>query len=101
MGYGLFSFLVSLGFLYPKFDWEDPRRMSNRKTSIPSLIGSFIYSITALFIAMATYFVANETPSLAVPAVIMGLALLAGGTWFFVQWCINRVEKAWPRIGAD
>ena len=101
MGYGLFSFLVSLGFLYPKFDWEDPRRMSNRKTSIPSLIGSFIYSITAIFIAMATYFVANETPSLAVPAVIMGLTLLAGGTWFFVQWCTNRVEKAWPRIGAD
>ncbi len=51
--------------------------MSNRKTSLPSLIGSFIYSIVAIFIAMATYLIANETPSLAIPAVIMGLALLA------------------------
>ncbi len=101
MGYGLFSFLVSLGFLYPNFDWEDPRRMSNRKSSIPSLVGSFGYSIVAIIIVMATYLVANETPSLAIPAVIMGLALLAGGTWFFVQWCTNRVEKAWPRIGAN
>ncbi len=101
MGYGLFSFLVSLGFLYPNFDWEDPRRMSNRKSSIPSLVGSLGYSIVAIIIAMATYLVANETPSLAIPAVIMGLALLAGGTWFFVQWCTNRVEKAWPGIGAN
>ena len=101
MGYGLFSFLVSLGFLYPNFDWEDPRRMSNRKSSIPSLVGSFGYSIVAIIIVMATYLVANETPSLAIPAVIMSLALLAGGTWFFVQWCTNRVEKAWPRIGAN
>ncbi|HEY53357.1 MAG TPA: hypothetical protein G4N94_07870 [Caldilineae bacterium] len=101
MGYGLFSFLVSLGFLYPNFEWEDPRRMSNRKSSIPSLVGSFGYSIVAIIIVMATYLVANETPSLAIPAVIMGLALLAGGTWFFVQWCTNRVEKAWPRIGAN
>ena len=101
MGYGLFSYLVSLGFLYPRFDWEDPRRMSNRKSAIPSLVGSFSYSIVAIIVVMATYLVANETPSLAIPAVIMGLSLLAGGTWFFVQWCTNRVEKAWPRIGAN
>jgi len=101
MGYGLLSFLVSLGFLYPKFDWDDPRRMSNRKTSIPSLIGTFIYSIVAIFLAETTYFFAGATPSLAIPIVIMGLALLAGGTWFFVQWSTNRVEKAWPGIGAE
>lgn len=101
MGYGLFSFLVSLGFLYPKLDWEDPRRMTNRKAGIPSLVGPLAYSIIAIIIAMATYITANEIPSLAMPVVIMGLALLAGGTWFFVQWCTNRVEAAWPGIGSN
>ncbi len=35
MGYGLFGYLVSIGFLYPKLTWDDPRRMNNRKAGIP------------------------------------------------------------------
>jgi hypothetical protein len=101
MGYGLLSFLVSLGFLYPKFDWDDPRRMSNRKTSLPALVGTTVYSIVAIIVAVGIFSIANSSPSLAIPIVIMGLALLAGGTWFFVQWSTNRVEVAWPRIGSD
>ena len=100
MGYGLLSFLVMLGFLYPNFDWEDPRRMSNKKTSIPSLVGTIIYSGAAFAVAETTYILAASMTLLAIPIVIMGLALLAGGTWFFVQWCANRAERAWPRIGA-
>lgn len=100
MGYGLFSFLVSLSFLYPNLDWEDPRRMRNRKAALPALLGAFGYSLITVFVAITTYFFALSEPGLAIPIVIMGLALLAGGTWFFVQWCTNRVEKAWPRIGA-
>ncbi len=101
IGYGLFSFLVSLGFQYPNLDWEDPRRMQNRKAILPSLFGSFGYSIIAVIIAISTYFFAQSEPALAIPIVIMGLALLAGGTWFFVQRSTNRVEKAWPQIGVN
>ncbi len=101
IGYGLFSFLVSLGFQYPNLDWEDPRRMRNRKAILPSLFGTLGYSITAQFVAITTYFFAQSEPTLAIPIVIMGLALLAGGTWFFVQRSTNRVEKAWPRIGVN
>jgi hypothetical protein len=37
----------------------------------------------------------------ALPIVIMGLAVMASETWFFVHWCTKRVEAAWSRIGAD
>ena len=101
IGYGLFSFLVSLGFQYPNLDWEDPRRMQNRKAILPALLGTLGYSIIAQFVAITTYFYAQSEPALAIPIVIMGLALLAGGTWFFLQRSTNRVEKAWPRIGVN
>lgn len=101
MGYGLFGYLVSLGFLYPNFDWEDPRRMATRKAGLPSLIGSALYSIVGIVVAVGTYILAHEAASLAVPVVIMGLSLLAGGVWFFVNWRIKRVEAAWPFIGTE
>lgn len=101
MGYGLFSYLVSLSFLYPNLDWDDPRRMRNRKAGLPSLIGSAVYTIIAVIVAVATYALAHGNVYLAIPIVIMGLALLAGGTWFFVHWCTTRVEKAWPLIGTE
>ena len=99
MGYGLYSF-VSIGFLYSNLDWEDPRRMRNRKAALPSLIGTFGYSLITIAVAISTYFFALSEPTLVIPIMIFGLALLTGGTWFFVHWCTNRVEKAWPLIGA-
>jgi hypothetical protein len=45
------------------------------------------------------YIFALSTPALAIPIVIMGLALLAGGTLFFVHSRTNLVEEAWPSIG--
>jgi ABC-2 type transport system permease protein len=101
IGYGLFAYLVSLGFLYPKFDWDDPRRMTNRRGSLPALFGTVFYVVLAAIVAESAYLTANAWPSFAVPIVLMGLALLGGGTWFFVQWRTGRVERAWPAIGAE
>jgi hypothetical protein len=101
IGYGMYSYLVSLAFIYPKFDWEDPRKMTNRKAALPALIGSIVYSIVAIFVTYTIYYFAYSNPALAIPIVIMGLALLAGGTWFFVHARTNRVERAWPGIGAN
>ena len=39
------------------------------------------------------------TPVPAVVAVLLGLSLLAGGTWFFVSWRVQRVEAVWPMLG--
>lgn len=100
MGYGLFGYLVAIGFLYPNLTWDDPRRMNNRKAGIPSLMGSLVYSAAATGIALLTFRFAHGSPALAIPIVIMGLALLAGGTWFFVNWITRRVERAWPMIGS-
>jgi len=101
MGYGLLAFLVSVGFLYPNLEWDDPRRMTNRKASLPSLIGSVVYSLVAIIVAWFTYIVANAQQAYAVPIVIAGLTLLAGGTWLFVHRRSRKVEDAWARIGTE
>ena len=58
------------------------------------LIGSNVYTIIAI-VVMAICVLAHSAVVLTIPIVIMGLSLLAGGTWFFVQWRTNRVAAAW------
>ncbi len=101
MGFGMISFSASLDFIYPKLDWDDPRKMTNSKASLPSLIGTVVYSLLIMLMALTTFVLAVSEPPLAIPIVIFGLGLLAGGTWFFVSWRMRLVEAAWPMIGED
>ena len=66
---------------------------------MPSLIGTAVYSVPMLIVAWFIYLWANGQPAFAIPIVLMGLAVMAGGTWFFAHWSTRRVEKAWPVIG--
>lgn len=99
IGYGLYSYTVSLSFLYPNLDWDDPRRIRSKKVGLPGLIGTVVYSVPMLLVAWFIYMWANGQPAFAIPIVLMGLAVMAGGTWFFAHWSTRRVEKAWPTIG--
>jgi hypothetical protein len=101
MGYGMIAFLVSVGFIYPNLAWDDPRRMTNRKASIPMLVGTFVYSLIGILIAVATYALAHGQQPFAIPIVIMGLALLAGGTWLLIHARSNKVEAVWSRLGTE
>ena len=98
-GFGMISYAVSLDFVYPRLDWEDPRRMTNRKAALPLLVGWLLYSVVALPLALVTFVTGVATPVPAVVAVLLGLSLLAGGTWFFVSWRVQRVEAVWPMLG--
>ena len=98
-GFGLISYAVSLDFVFPRLDWEDPRRMTNRKAALPLLLGWLLYSVAALPLALGAYVLGVATPVPAVVAVLLGLGLLAGGTWFFVSWRVQRVEAVWPMLG--
>jgi hypothetical protein len=100
LGYGLLAYMTTLGFIYPNLAWEDPRRMANRKASIPSLVGTLIYSVIGGFLAWFVFILANNNPSWALPTVILGLLILGGATWFFVNWNTRRAEKAWLLIGS-
>ncbi len=101
MGFGMISFAVSLDFVHPNLDWEDPRKMTNRKTAWPSAIGTVLYNGIAIIVAVATFALAVSYPLLAIPIVLFGLGLLAGGTWFFIGWRLRRVEAAWPYVGME
>jgi hypothetical protein len=37
MRYGLYSYLVSLGFIYPRLDWDDPRRIRRVEAAWPGI----------------------------------------------------------------
>ena len=63
--------------------------------------GKALYSLVAIVIAVATSAIAVSTPPPAIPIVLFGLALSAGGTWFFIGWRLRRVEAAWPRLGMN
>jgi hypothetical protein len=91
--------LVSLSVLYPKLDWDDPRRMRDRRSGLPALIGSAVYSFLVIILSTITYIMAYNAATWGIPIVIMGLAVMASVTWFFAHWSTTRVEKAWPRIG--
>ncbi len=101
MGFGMIAFTVSLDFVHPDLDWEDPRKMTNRKTAWPSAIGTVFYNVIAIAIAVTTFGLAVSNSILAIPIVLFGLGLLAGGTWFFIGWRLRRVEAAWPRVGME
>ena len=101
IGFGMISYAVSLDFIHPNLDWDDPRKMTNRKAAWPSLIGTVLYSLVAIVIAVATFAIAVSTPSLTISIVLFGLGLLAGGTWFFIGRRLRRVDAAWPRVGMD
>ena len=53
------------------------------------------------FLAVATYALAHGQQTYAVPIVILGMALLAGGTWLFVHRRSNKVEAAWSKVGTE
>ena len=99
MGFGLISYTVSIDFVYPNLTWDDPRKMTSRKSTLPRLIGFVVYSVAAILVALSTFALAVIVPAAAIPIAVSGLGLLAGGTWFFVGWCTRRVEAAWSRIG--
>jgi hypothetical protein len=101
MGFGTIAYTVSLDFIYPNLTWDDPRRMTNRKAGWRSLLGTALYSVFAMLAALITFVIAVSRPPLAIPIVLFGLGVLAGGTWFFVSWRIEKVEAAWPTIGAE
>lgn len=54
-----------------------------------------------ILLAVLTYIFSHSQSLFAIPIVIMGLASLAGGTWFLVNWSTKRVKKAWPSIGVE
>jgi hypothetical protein len=101
MGFGMVAYTVSVDFIYPNLTWDDPRKMTNRKAGWRALLGTALYSVIAMLAALITFVIAVSRPPLAIPVVLFGLGVLAGGTWFFVSWRIKKVEAAWPTIGAE
>jgi ABC-2 type transport system permease protein len=98
IGYGLLTFATAVGFVYPRLDWEDPRRMTTGRARLTNLIGSVIYSLVAGLLALMPYVLALWLPSLSLLFVTVGLAVLLAVTWILVRASDRWVERVWWRL---
>jgi ABC-2 type transport system permease protein len=92
---------TAIGILYPRLDWEDPRRMTTQRGGLYSFIGIIILVIPALLVAAGAFLLGTLFPQAAV--VFMLLGLLAQGVYAFAVWriLVGRIEQAWPQLGVD
>jgi hypothetical protein len=99
IGYGLLAFTVALGCVYPKLDWEDPRRMTTGRARLYNMVGSLVFGLVTVLIALVPFVLAAIAPAGAPLYALLGLLALLAVAWGLVQWTTHRVEKAWPALG--
>jgi hypothetical protein len=100
IGYGLLTVSTSIGSIYVRLDWEDPRRMTTQKAGLYNLIGTAAYGLVAGVIALMPHLLAATAPAGTLLYVILGLLVLLGATWGLRQWLSRRVEMVWPTLGS-
>ncbi len=98
IGYGMITISTTMGFLYPKLDWDDPRRMTTGQASWRNLLAGLLYGLLSLTIALLSFVAANLLPQAAILIVLLGLALLAGIAWLVERWSVKKVRGRWAGI---
>ncbi|MEA3335135.1 MAG: hypothetical protein U9R25_04445 [Chloroflexota bacterium] len=99
IGYGLMALSVGLGFLYPKLDWEDPRRMTTGRARLYNLISTVIFAVITGGIALIPFMLSAIWPAFSLLFVLVGLLLLVALTWLICRWIARQVENAWFALG--
>ena len=100
IGYGMITISTTMGFKYPRLDWDDPRRMTNRKAVLPNLLLNVAYGIVSLAVAALPFVIASIYPQWTLLLVLLGLLVLAGMAWIVERWSAWQVAKSWPGIEA-
>jgi hypothetical protein len=95
IGYGMITISAALGFMYPKLDWDDPRRMTDRRAGLPNLLLNGLYGILSLIIAALPFFISAFFPRWTLLLVLLGLLILAGMAWLVERLAMRRVQKTW------
>jgi ABC-2 type transport system permease protein len=98
IGYGMITLSTAMGFIYPRLDWDDPRRMTSRSAGLRSTLLGAVYGIIALLLAVLPFLVASVNPQWTLMLVLVGLLLLAGMAWLVERWSSRRVFRAWAGI---
>ncbi|MFN2104136.1 MAG: putative ABC transporter permease subunit [Candidatus Promineifilaceae bacterium] len=98
IGYGMITISTALGFMYPRLDWEDPRRMTDRRAGLPNLLLNAAYGVIALIVAALPFFISAFFPGWTLMLVLVGLLILAGMAWLVERVGLSQVNKTWYRI---
>jgi hypothetical protein len=98
IGYGMITISTTLGFKYPKLDWDDPRRMTDRRAALPNLLLNLVYGVFALVIAVLPFLGGTIYPGWTLLMVLLGLLILAGMAWLVERVSAGQVKNAWRDI---
>ena len=98
IGYGMFTISTTLGFAYPRLDWDDPRRMSSPQAGWRNLVYTIPYGLLALILAAGPFAINQFWPGWTLPAVLLGLLLLAALAWGVSLWGARTAQAVWARI---
>lgn len=95
----LLAFDVAIGMIYPRLEWEDPRRMTTQRAGWYNLIGSLIIAIPALILAAVPFALSAFAPQATIVFMLLGLLALGVLGFLFIRWVAGRVVRAWPALG--
>ena len=98
IGYGMITISTAMGFLYPRLDWDDPRRMTSSQASWRNLIAVIIYGLISLAVALIAFAAAQFLPQFALLCILLGLLILAGMAWLVERWSVRAVSRKWAHI---
>ena len=98
IGYGMITLSTAMGFVYPKLDWDDPRRMVSRSASLRSTLLGLVYGIVSLIVAVLPFVIGSVYPQWALMLVLLGLLILAGMAWLVERWSSRKVYRSWASL---
>ena len=97
---GLIMLSVSIGFRFANLEWQDPRRMTTAGGGWVGLLLSLVYGVPGTIIALAPFGLAQVWPQWSLPLMVLGLLLLAVGTWVWARLMVRWAERAWELLPA-
>lgn len=98
VGMGLIVANVSTGFRFANLEWVDPRRMLTSSGGFVSLLLTLLYGIPASIVAFVPFGLAQVWPSWVLLFVLVGLTLLAGGTYAWFVAMQRWAETSWEKL---
>lgn len=98
IGTGLIAANTSLGFRFADFNWTDPRKMTTTGGGFVGLIVDVIALFVGTVIAVGCYLLGILYPPAAIPAALVALVVLGGGTYLLMRLQARWADRAWVTI---